>query len=127
MIAALLEFIDARRLDLIDHLDWNEHRWQQTREESLDGLGCDADDGERAAAQSHFAPNDGAIAAVRAHPVVVPEHYHRVCAARDVVLRTEQPPNDGRETDEREVVAVHQLAGERLDVIAGVAREHAEL
>ena len=43
-------------------------------------------------------------------------------ARRDVVLRTEQPARGGTKAEQREVIAVHELTGERLDVIAHVVR-----
>jgi hypothetical protein len=48
-------------------------------------------------------------------------------ARRDVVLLAEQSAEPRREPDEREVVAVDQLRGDRLDTIAHVARDDAEL
>src|SRR6185437_1718419 len=127
VVAALRQLVEARRLDRVDHLHRHEHRWQQTGQQSFEGLRCHADDGERASAQMDLAPNDAPIAAERAHPVVVAEHHDRVRTARDVVPGSEQTPNDRLESDEREVVAFDELAGERFDVIAGVAREHGEL
>ena len=77
--------------------------------------------------EPHRASDDGRIAGERALPVVVRENDDRVRAGRDVVLGAKQPADLRSKAEQREVIAVHQLAGERLDVIAGVERGDGEL
>src|SRR4051812_11193187 len=48
-------------------------------------------------------------------------------ARRDVVLRPEQTADARAESEQREVIAVHDLAAQRLDVVAQVARGDGEL
>src|SRR4029079_3927366 len=124
---ALREVIDRSWLDLVHHLNRSVHRRSKSRKQSVDSVRGNADDGEFTPAQSKLSPDHVAIAAERRHPIAVSKYHDGMRAASNGVAGTEQPTHDRRNSDEGEKLAVHQLAGERFDMISEIARKRREL
>ena len=122
MIAALRELVSHVGLQLVDHFDGDEHRRSQSADHPAVHRRCDADDGVLPARQPHRLSDDFRIAAIRALPIVVRENDDRMRAGGDVIFRPKQSTDLRAKPEQRKVVSVDQLAGERLDVVAHVAR-----
>jgi hypothetical protein len=127
VVAPRREVVHRRRFDLVHHLHRSVQRWGEPREQSVDAVRGHANDGVLTSAQPKLTTDDGRVAAERRHPVAVSEDDHRMGALSNVVLRPKQSSQDGRHTGQREIVAVDQLAGECLDVVAEVTSERGEL
>src|SRR5262245_57142443 len=79
------------------------------------------------AAEAHQTTDDGRVTRELTLPVFMRKHDDWMSTGRDVVFRSEQSANPCTNTEQREVITVHELAHEGFDMVADVAGSDGEL